>query len=206
MNIHPPHRGVDSVRAFVRELVTIIAGVVIALALEAAVQWQQHRALAREARANIVSELHQNQSELQKAQHDFAKMTEELGALITVVHRREAHASALLHSVPFIWSLAELDATSWDTAQTTGALTYMDYQDVKRYAQVYDLQHDFQSLQQRGFSASLDVEGLATLLGREAQRVTAADLADAERKLGVAQATVAAIKEFSAALDQQYRQ
>lgn len=51
MDIHPPHRAVTSVRQFLRELVTITAGILIALTLEGLVNWRpveaQHAARDR---------------------------------------------------------------------------------------------------------------------------------------------------------------
>jgi hypothetical protein len=56
------------------------------------------------------------------------------------------------------------------------------------------------TLLQRGFEASLDVEGLATLLDCNTATLTTAELPDAERKLGVAHACVRAMMEFARTL------
>ena len=204
MDVHSPHRSITSFKEFVRELVTITAGILIALSLEGLLTWRHHRDLVREARANILGELQTNQYQLTNEQRDLNTMEEDLRALITLVHQLESHSAHVPKAVPFVWSLAELHATSWDSAQSTGALSYMLYEEVKRYTEVYDLQRDFRAGQQHGFGASLEVEGLETLLGREDQSLTPDDLTDAERKLGLVRANVAALKELSAALQRLY--
>jgi hypothetical protein len=206
MDIHPSHRSITSLKDFFRELVTITAGILVALSLEGLLAWQHHRDLARDARANIIGELQSNQRELANERRDLDKMDAELRELIELVHQLESRNAHIPKSVPFIWSLAELHATGWDSAQSTGAVSYMPYEEVKRYTEVYDLQRDFHMAQQRGFGASLDVEGLETLLGREDRSLMPADLSDAERKLGVAKANVGALKELSASLQHLYEQ
>src|SRR4051794_34226647 len=44
---------------------------------------------------------------------------------------------------------AELKNAAVTTSQVTGALGYMDYGDVSRYASIYDLQAQFMRLQER---------------------------------------------------------
>lgn len=46
-------------------------------------------------------------------------------------------------------NLSELNNASWATAQAVGALSFMEYGEVKRYARVYQLQEEFLRLQQR---------------------------------------------------------
>lgn len=205
MEIHPPHR-ITSLKEFLRELVTITVGILIALSLEGLLEWRHQRNLVHEARANIVSELNGNRSELLRGQQDLDKMEKELRDLIALIHAVETDRRTPVKPMPYIWSITELHTTSWDTAQSTGALSYMDYPEVKRYASVYDLQREFQALEQRGFSASLDVEGLASLLTRDPATLTPGDLSDAERKLGVAQADVMALQEVSQSLQRLYDQ
>jgi len=47
------------------------------------------------------------------------------------------------------YNLALLNTASRSTAEATGALGYMDYAEVKRFATVYDLQQEFNRLQDR---------------------------------------------------------
>ena len=54
------------------------------------------------------------------------------------------------------YNLALLNTARRSTAEATGALGYMDYSEVKRFATVYDLQQQFNRLQaEMGFGKSL---------------------------------------------------
>lgn len=203
MEIHPP-RHVGSIKEFLRELVVITSGILIALSLEGLLEWKDHRELAHEARANIITELRENRRELSKEQQDIGKMQTQGQSLIDLVHRLEVDRKAPVHEFGYIFSLAELHSTSWDTAKATGAIQYLPYAEVKRYTEVYDLQQDFESLEQRGFTASLDVEGLITLLQRSKAQISPAELEDAERRLGIAWSDVNAMDQFSTQLAKRY--
>lgn len=204
MDIHPPHRALTSLSQFLRELVTITAGILIALTLEGLVNWRHHRTLAREARANILNEVRENQHDLTKEREDLRKAEQDGQVLITLVHQLETNRKTSMRQVQYTFSIAELHSTSWNTASTTGALSFMPYTEVKRYTEVYDLQHAFTALQERAFAASLDVQGLATLLSRNPATLTTAELSDAERRLGIALADVAAMDQIAEPLNRRY--
>ena len=203
MEIHLPHR-VASLKEFLRELVTITAGILIALSLEGLLEWRHHHEMVREARANIVSELRENQHELTNELQDLVKMRKQAVDLVNLVHQLEENRNLKINQVQLIWSFAELHSTSWDTAGKTNALAYMPYSEVKRYSAVYDLQHAFADLQQRSMAAGLEVQGLSTLLDRKTQSLTTAELADAERRIGLVIANVTAMQQIAQPLNQRY--
>lgn len=205
MDIHVPHKAITSIKELLRELAIITAGILIALSLDGLVQWWHHHQLVQEARANIMSEVRENQQELAKEIQGLQKAVEQGLALVTLVHQLEANSKTPLHEASYSFTIAELHSTSWNTATTTGALSYMSYVEVKRYTEVYDLQRDFDSVQQRALQGSLDVEGLFTLLGRQQGSLTKAELSDAERRIGIAIANSRAMQEVAEPLNQRYQ-
>jgi len=204
MEIHPPHEAVTSLKQFLRELMTITAGILVALTLEGLVNWRHHRTLVREARANILNEVRENQRDLTKEREDLRKVERDGQALINLVHQLETNRKTSFLQVQYTFSIAELHSTSWNTASTTGSLSFMPYTEVKRYTEVYDLQRAFTTLQERAFAASLDVQGLATLLSRNPATLATAELSEAERRLGIAMADVAAMEQIAEPLNQRY--
>ena len=66
MEIHPPHGPIHSLKEFSLQLVTITAGILIALSLEGLVEWNHNRALVREARTTISREIADNRKELEE--------------------------------------------------------------------------------------------------------------------------------------------
>src|ERR1051326_5864436 len=204
MDIHPPKKPIHSLKEFLRELVTIIAGILIALSFDGLLAWRHHRNLAHEATANILTEVRENQKELANELNDLGKMQQQSQDLIALVHKLQSDRKTPVHNFQLIWTFAELHATSWDTAGRTAAVSYMPYAEVKRYTEVYDLQHTFVDFQQRSLSAALDVEALSTLIGRDPKTLSAAELADAERKIGIAMTNVRAMQQLAAALQKRY--
>ena len=64
MEVHAPHGGVHSFKDALVHVGLITIGVLIALSFESISTWREHRALVREARENLASELSDNRKEL----------------------------------------------------------------------------------------------------------------------------------------------
>src|SRR4051794_5284734 len=67
MEIHAPDKPIHSKKEFMFHMLTVVLGILIALALDGIVTWAHHRILVREARANIATELRNNKETIQKA-------------------------------------------------------------------------------------------------------------------------------------------
>lgn len=199
MEIHLP-RPIKSLKEFLRELLTITAGILIALSLEGLVEWRHHHAIVREARENIVSELRENQRELNSEQQDLNRMRQQALDLVTLVHQLQKDRTIKTSQAQLSWSFSELHSTSWDSASKTNALAYMPYSEVLRYSDVYDLQRTFTDLQQRSIEVGLEVQGMSTLLGRDPKTLTTAELSDAERRIGLAVANIIAMQQIGQSL------
>jgi TolA-binding protein len=77
MDVHPPHGPIRSWKDFTLHLLTITIGLLIALALEAAVQSLHHRHMVSEARVNLRREIVENQKLYTQNLHSLqAKMVE----------------------------------------------------------------------------------------------------------------------------------
>ena len=148
---------------YVFSFITITAGVLIALLINGLVEWNAKRALVAEARATIAREITDNRKDLEATlvgmQGDLAKFdgaiqfaSEMLAAKKTSVNELNLHLN-----------LADLSSTSWRTAERTGALGHMDYDEVQRYSKLYDLQ-ELLVEQQRGLLSRLG-EATAILNG-----------------------------------------
>jgi hypothetical protein len=149
MEIHAPDHPITGWNDAAKHLAIITVGVCIALALEGIVSWADHRLLVREATANVIAELRSNMNELDGL---FASLQQEKAQL----ERADEIADLLLAQKPLDHiSLAleshgaELKNAAVTTGQITGAFGYMEYSDVRRYADVYDLQAQYMRLQER---------------------------------------------------------
>jgi hypothetical protein len=149
MEIHGPDHPITGWKDAAKHLAIITVGVCIALALEGIVSWADHRLLVREATANVIAELRTNRKELDSL---FASLEQEKAQLehadevadLLLAHKPLDHISMALESHG-----AELKNAAVTTGQITGAFGYMEYSDVRRYADVYDLQAQYMRLQER---------------------------------------------------------
>jgi hypothetical protein len=149
MEIHAPDHPITSWKDTAKHLAIITAGVLIALALEGVVAWGDHRLLVREATANLTSEIRANRKELEGM---FADIDKELKQL----YAADDLAEQVINGTPpkkmeiFLSSnTAELKNAAVTTSQITGAFGFMEYREVRRYADVYDLQAQFMRIQER---------------------------------------------------------
>jgi hypothetical protein len=149
MEIHAPEGPIVSGRHLAVQLATITMGVLIALSLEGVTAWFHHRALVREARANIVSEIADNKKDLDGVLRKAVESEANLKQALRFVNDLLARKKSDIHTLTMAYVAAQLSSTSRSTAETTGALGYMDYAEVKSYAPAYDVQQQYMRLQDR---------------------------------------------------------
>lgn len=77
----------------------------------------------------------------------------------------------------------ELSATSWTTAQTVGALAYMNYQDVKNFAEAYNVQQEFQRIQNETFDANNAAVGMMVGAHEGFEKMTDQELLEEKHKV-----------------------
>ena len=132
LDVHAPEHPLHTRRDFFLHLFTITVGLFIALSLENAAEWLHHVHQRREADANITSEIRDNRKDLVaalKADHDAQ------GSLLRSAAFLKAHAEGKpydIHNIELGMTLTDLEDSSWQTAGANGALSYMEYEHIKR--------------------------------------------------------------------------
>jgi hypothetical protein len=149
MDIHPPTGPVESLKDFFTHLLIVTAGILIALSLEGLLEWRHHRELADEARTNIMSEIRANEKDLQVFLNVVPEIRKNQMAFLEAVQGVLGRGKSGAPVPPLSCRLAELSNTSWTTSQTIGALAFMPYAEVKKFAGVYQLQDEYLRLQVR---------------------------------------------------------
>ena len=149
MDIHPPTGPVESLKDFFTHLLIVTVGILIALSLEGLLEWRHHRELADEARTNIMSEIRANDKDLQAFLQAVPEIRKNQMAVLAAVQGVLGRGKSDAPVPPLSFRLAELSNTSWTTSQTIGALAFMPYAEVKKFAGVYQLQDEFLRLQVR---------------------------------------------------------
>jgi len=149
MEIHAPDHPITGWKDTAKHLSIITAGVLIALALEGIVAWADHRLLVREAVANLTSEIRANKKELDGIFTDIEKERKQLEHADDLARLLSAGTPPKGMELSLYSNVAQLKNAAVTTAQITGAFGYMEYSEVRRYADVYDLQAQFMRLQER---------------------------------------------------------
>jgi chemotaxis protein histidine kinase CheA len=149
LEIHAPHRPIHTAKEMMVHLGLITLGVLIALSFEGLVGWREHRALVREARANILSETRDNQKELANRLQKIQAEREAINDAIAVAQRLQ-DTKTLEGKVQLGFVIADLRDASRSTAAVTGAFGLMAYNEVRKYAAVYGHQELFLRAQTEG--------------------------------------------------------
>jgi len=145
------------VRDFLFHLLAVVIGILIALSLEGLLEWHHHRSLVEQARNNLMAEIRENHDRLAKGLASTPDAERRVQATVKAIEAiRKAHAP----TPDFDWSfgLVVLYNTAWQTAASTGALSYMEYPEVQEYTRIYALQDQFNSVQQRSLEQWLALQ------------------------------------------------
>jgi hypothetical protein len=181
----------------------VTAGLFIALSLEALVEHVHNRHLLAEARANIRQEI---EIDHQAAQKDIGLVQQNIDTLkanIDTIHRLQAHPKEFHGSITNTMSFDSLNDAAWRTARDTGALSFMPYNEVQRYSDLYMLEglvnQKAINAGEQSFRASIP-----TLMGYDITNIPADEYNQMLRDNAAAEIDLFTLKQFLTLLDQQY--
>lgn len=202
MDIHPPLGPVHTVKDFFVHLSMIVIGILIAVSLEQFVEWRHHAKLVAEAHENITNELRDNAKELDGTMSTYPATEKELVEYFATIRKLRTHKPFTELSVRLSFHLSQLSSSSRNSAEATGALGYMKYDEVKRYATVYDLQQQFLRIQERLLEATtLAVGGLQ---GDDPTKASDAELDALNASAKAARAQLSVANSIGQALKKEY--
>jgi hypothetical protein len=206
-DIHPPHQAAHSWRDIFIHLATITVGLFIALSLEGCVEWQHHRHLVHEARANIRTEIQDNQKALHDALDRIHKAQADIKADIGALEILKKNPDATGLSISLSLVTSDLQSASWDTARETGALAFMSYPEVKRYASVYSTQTFFTNQTTRVLNAYAGGAAIFPMFdvdNKAAAEVKERDIDSALQSVLAARAELTLYDSIATSLDHDY--
>lgn len=162
MEIDLPRAPIESVKDFFLHIFTITVGILIALGLEQSLEAYHHYQLANEARANIVSEIRDNKREVDNGVRGATKLNQQYRHALEMMDLFIKHKPLANESMTLVYPITQLSSTSWSTAQSTGALSFMNYQEVKDFSGAYALQEELRNQEQQQFQTyELALSGIA---------------------------------------------
>ena len=143
LDVHAPHIKLHGFGEFLTHLLTITVGLLIATQIESCVEWRHHVHLAQEARASLRLEIEHNLSDLKEARTGLKLWRKQVRADLLAMQRIQDHPDdpeAQHTSLQVNASGISLRDTAWRTAQSTGALAYMPYEEAESYSGIYQAQ------------------------------------------------------------------
>lgn len=212
MHIHLPKGNLGSLRGFLLELFTITCGILIAISLESAVESIHHHHLLREARDNIRSELRDDLRSIDSATKEIPRELEMLQKVVALCMQERSHRGSvdLRKVININLGLTDfiISSNSWSTAQSIGAVSLMDYEEIKKYTSVYETQTMTTSLGQQTLEKWLQLQRIGIILGDKTnlKDFSNDDLADIERTASEAFSFTSTLQQFGQSLTKKYNQ
>jgi hypothetical protein len=166
LEVHAPHKPIHGFWEFLLHLFTISVGLLIATQIESCVEWRHHVHLAEKARAEMRAEIEGNLRDLKNAQQGLKVWQEAIDTDLKAMQRIQEHPNDLKAqhaSLTVNYSSISLTDTAWRTAQSTGALAYMPYEEAERYSSIYQAQSALLAYEEK---PAEDVAGILGLISR----------------------------------------
>ncbi len=126
----------DTARRFGFEIAAITVGILIALSIDAVVQRNRERALVQQARAAIAREIADNSKDLEGGLKSLDKHVQDLAQGLRLADDLLKDGKSDIHELNLGFSFPSLNRAAWQTAERTGALALMDYDDVKELSEI----------------------------------------------------------------------
>jgi len=202
VDIHPPH-AIHSWKDFGLQLLTITAGILIALSLEGIRESLHNRGLVREARDNIRREIADNQKELDGELRGMPTQQQRLDAALTFANEMIGGGHSAIQTLEINVSNAALRSASWQTADRTGALAHMDYGEVQKYASTYAGQDLYAMIQRRMFDQA--ASALAIMSAGDPTKASRGDIEQFRRQVLELRGEVYILEQLGKSLGEGYR-
>jgi len=203
LDVHPPDHKLHGVGDFFLHLFTITVGLFIALSLEGLVERVHHNHLREEATANITQELKDNRKNIQDATVVLQGERDNLLGVLAFAAARKANQPYDVDKLSVSFNIAALHDASWNTAATTGGLSYMDYGRVENFAAVYKLQEKYLHLQDETLEEFIQMQSYV-VTGQDPMQIPVAEVTAAEPTVRRALAHLKAMQEVGASLSKNY--
>lgn len=149
MEVHTPERPLHTVKDVFLQITIVTIGILIALSLEAIVEWGHNWALVREAPAMLTQVIRANNRQVDAALQKAPAIVDAHKQVLEWINERLAHKNPTIHDLHLGYVQVLLSDSSWYAAEATGVLAHMGYDEVHKYADVYALQAEAMRLQQR---------------------------------------------------------
>jgi hypothetical protein len=174
LDVHPPHEKMHGFKDFLLHLLTITIGLLIALGLEGYAEHWKQRELRKDAETKLRQEIRDNAQEIALVHNATASEQANLKRIVDFLGARKKNEPYDTRQIRLDFTLGEVKSASWKTAAATGALGFMEYDQVQRYSAVYQLQDKYSALQDQTIDEFLQLQSYF-IYGFDPEKITPVD-------------------------------
>ena len=203
LDVHPPHEKMHGFKDFLLHLLTITIGLLIALGLEGYAEHWKQRELKKDADTKLRQEIRDNAQEIASVHKANASEQANLKRIVDFLSARKKKEPYDTRQIRLDFTLGDLKSASWKTAAATGALGFMEYDQVQRYSAVYQLQDKYSALQDQTIDEFLQLQAYF-IYGFDPEKITPVDGGSPELDTRRALVHLTAMDQVGTALASEY--
>jgi hypothetical protein len=161
--------------------------------------------MAREARENLSSEIARNRKAIEDWLPQIRESQAQLKRIVEVTQKLESSHNAAHLQLSYNVDFPSLYSGSWSTANRSGAVTYMSYDEIERYSDLYELQQTYATIQNQALTPLVELGGLMpTILSKDLKKVPEQKLEEIERAANRGIMMDQAMENIGKSLDEEY--
>ena len=140
LGVHAPHQTSRTWKEFLVHIAAISIGLLIALGLEATVQWVHHRHQAQQALELLKQEIDRNRIAVRNDMRSGDIGERKHRAALAVLHRLPSSPLRPDDRLIFIRKFSPLGSTAWRVVHESGAAAYIPYLLMAKYGEICEAQ------------------------------------------------------------------
>lgn len=204
MEIHTPEAPVHSFRDFLVHLMMIALGVLIALGAEGVVESVHHHHVVHQAQENLLAEMRGNHETLADNLPKLKQNEKMLAQVLDHLQKLKTNRKTDMGDINLNLNFFFLSDTSWRTAQATGAIALMNYQQAEDWAGYYDVQSMLNRLLGSLEDTWLDMIAAFNPLGTDAAKMSDQQIDELQRRIQMSLGRLVAVENIGTSLDKIY--
>jgi len=166
LDVHAPHQTVHTRKDFIVHIAAITIGLLIALGLEATVEWFHHKHQAQQALELLKQEIDRNRIVLKNDMRSGDIGERHHRAALAVLHRLRLGTLRPDDRLIFVRKFDLLGSTAWKVVHESGAAAYVPYELMARYGEIYEAQ---QRINDSAMSVYAQLQGATSVLNTDAE-------------------------------------
>jgi hypothetical protein len=197
LDVHAPHQTVHTWKEFLVHIAAITIGLLIALGLEATVEWLHHKHQAQQALELLKQEINKNRLVLQKDMQSNEVEERNHRADLAVVRRLRAGSLKPDDHLVYVRGYGILGSSAWKIVHESNAAAFIPFELMRRYGEMYDAQ---ELINEAANSACAELQKGTSVLNTEDEDESRSDKDQAQHEYAIAGAntSVPSVEQMSA--------